>query len=63
MHYYAQSHNNMPCSSPNCMQMNFELPGNSTVPDACQHVEGTQTKKAVESDGNFLLLLLLLFNA
>lgn len=45
----------MPYVLPNCMQMNFQLLGNSTVPDACQHVEVTQTKEAVESSGNFLL--------
>lgn len=35
------------------MQMNFELLGNGVVPDACQHVEITQTKEPVKSAGNF----------
>ncbi len=58
IHYYAQAHINMPYFLPNCVQMNFRLLGNSAVPDACQHVEVTQTKEAVESAGNFLFFFL-----
>lgn len=42
-------------------QMIFELLGNGTVPDACQHVEVTQTKEAVESAGNFLFFWFFFF--
>lgn len=49
----------MPYFLRNHIQMNFELLGNSAVPDACQHVEVTQTKEAVKTAGNLIFFPLM----